>query len=747
MNNSWKTQQPLLLLHTSVLVCTLLGCSGEATPPRHTAEVTAEEAAFVGRAACAECHPDQTRSWRGSHHDLAMQEATPENVLGDFNAEPFEHFGERTEFVQRDDAFFVRTFVSEDSENTPREYRIAYTFGAEPLQQYLVETEGGRLQALSVCWDTRPAEEGGQRWFHLYDEAVPHDNPLHWTGFFQNWNYMCADCHSTGLDPGYNATENQFNTTWEEIDVSCEACHGPASQHAANADVPTLVDMKRPEGRWVFADDEPNAHLQASANLESVTNSAQTDACGRCHSRRTPVAEYEHGDNLHDAFRVNLLSPPLYYADGQILDEVYVYGSFLQSKMHGAGVTCTDCHDPHTGETLIEGNGLCTSCHRGTVYDVEEHHHHPVGTPGSACVDCHMPARTYMVVDPRRDHSFRVPRPDLSVQQGTPNACTGCHEDRGETQEERDAWAAEITESWGVQKPFHYGEALHAATTWQADAPALLQRVINDDTQPAIVRASALPFLAQSLDASTLLAVERALRDPSPLVRRGALEALDGTDPAVQVALAGPLIQDPVLTVRAEAARLLAWAVNVPEALNEIPLLHAALDDYRATLQQRADRPDTYLNQGNLEAQLGDAAAAEAAYRRALEMLPSLGSATVNLADLYRATGRDADAETVLRRGLELAPDDAALHHTLGLALVRLGRGGEALDALRRAWELDADAPRYAYVYGVALNDAGEREQGLRILEEAARRFPGNHELVSGLRSLSSTRDAVSNSK
>jgi tetratricopeptide (TPR) repeat protein len=730
------TQRTWLKKLGGVLLLLALGCAGERTLPSDL-KVAGDggPATFSGRAACARCHPDEARNWRGSHHDLAMQNATPENVLGDFDAEPFEHFDERTELEQRGNAFFVRT---PSSDGTPQEYRIAYTFGVTPLQQYLVHTDGGRLQALSVCWDTRPAEDGGQRWFHLYDEAVPHDDPLHWTGFFQNWNYMCASCHSTGLDRGYDAGTDRFNTTWKEMDVSCEACHGPGSRHVASEHVRTAVDLERPSGRWVFADGEANARLEGGPE-----KSNQTEVCARCHARRTPVARYEHGGDLHDAFHVSLLAPPLYHADGQILDEVYVYGSFLQSKMHGAGVTCSDCHDPHSGQTLLAGNALCTRCHRGTVYDVEEHHRHQIGTqlgtPGAACVDCHLAARTYMVVDPRRVHSFRVPRPDLSVRLGTPNACTDCH------QEKDDAWAASVTAEWGLRKPFHYGEAFHAAATWQANASSLLLRVAGDDGQPAIVRASALAALGRYLDTAALPALERALRDPDPLVRRGGLEALDGADPATQVRLAGPLVQDPVRTVRTEAARLLAWAANAPD-VTEVPLLFAALDDYRATLEWRADRPDTYSNLGALEVALGNAGAAEAAYRRALEMLPSFGGAAVNLADLYREAGRDADAEAVLRTALDHVSlggtrgDDAALHHALGLALVRLGRLDAALEALGRAWELDPGAPRYAYVYGVALNDAGEREQGLRVLADAARRFPGDHELVSGYRALAASR-------
>ncbi len=658
----------------------------------------------------------------GSHHDLAMQVATDDTVLADFNGS-FEHFGVRTTFSRRDGLFFVKT---DGPDGELREYPIAYTFGVEPLQQFLVDVGGGRLQALSICWDTRPAADGGQRWFHLYDEQVPHDSELHWTGPFQNWNYMCANCHSTGLQRGYDAAADRFDTTWQEIDVSCEACHGPGSRHveAARADgggEGLVTSIRRPAGRWVFADDAPIAHL------EGEPRTAQADACARCHARQTPIADYEHGGDLHDAFRISLLEEPLYFADGQILDEVYVYGSFLQSKMHAAGVTCTDCHDPHSGARYQNGNALCTQCHRGTIYDVEDHHHHPLGGPGAACTDCHMTSRTYMGVDVRGDHSFRVPRPDLSVKLGTPNACTSCHGDRD------DAWAAATVAGWGFEPTLHFGEALHAGRAWQPDAEALLTRIVDDPAQPAVVRASAVALLARFSSPASWPAVQGALADPDPMVRRGALTALGAQELEAQMHWGGPLLDDPVLSVRMEAAQLLAWAADDS---TQLPGLFAALEEYRDTLLWRADRPDSQLNLGNLEAHLGDAAAAERAYRRALEILPSFGAAAVNLADLYRATGREDEGAAVLKRTLEKSPEDGALHHALGLSLIRQQQPAEALAALQRAYELAPNEPRYAYVYGVALNDLGEPGEGLRILEDAVRRFPGNRELASGLLAL-----------
>ncbi len=735
-----KSTDALSIAAVLAAVC-LAGC--REAPPKTATHIDNAPATFVGRSTCTECHAAEADSWRGSHHDLAMQEPNAATVRGNFDDTVFEHSSTHqgkshtvtSHFTRRDDGFFVRT---EGVGGEPTNYRVAYTFGVEPLQQYLVETGApGALQALPIAWDTRPADAGGQRWLHVYEDPPAHDDPLHWTGPQQNWNHMCADCHSTGLVKGYDAQEQAFDTTWEEINVSCEACHGPGSQHVAAAragatDGSGLVTLLKRSGRWTFADGATTAHL---IDAEPQASSAQIDACGRCHARRAPIAPFEHGDDmhggdLHDAFSVTLLEDPLYYPDGQIRDEVYVYGSFLQSRMHTAGVACSDCHEPHSARLRLEGNALCTQCHAGNAYDVTEHHHHPVGGEGTACIDCHMPARDYMRVDPRRDHSFRVPRPDLSQQLATPNACTGCHVDQG------DDWAADAVASWGAEPGFHYGEALHAARTWQADAEALLLQVIEDPAQPAIVRASALTALVPYLSPASLPAVERALVDEHPLVRGGALAALEGAVPEAQRGLAEPLLADSVRTVRDRAARLLAWTAisGAPEAAAST--LPAALDEVRSSLAWRADRPDSYLHLGDLEVRSGDDTAAEAAYRQALARSPFLTAAAINLADVYRATGRDPQAETLLRQVLERSPDDAGLHQALGLTLIRLGRSDEALKELRQAYQLAPDEPRFAYIYGVATHDLKGPAAGLRILTEAQRKFPGERQLTAGVQAL-----------
>ncbi|MGH6629180.1 MAG: multiheme c-type cytochrome, partial [Burkholderiales bacterium] len=421
----------------------LRGSAPAASPPPLIA------ANHVGAKTCAECHAPQYDAWKVSHHALAMQEVAEQAVLGDFNNAEFHYAGVTSGFFRRDGKFMVRT---DGPDGKLADFEIKHTFGVTPLQQYLIEFPDGRLQALSIAWDARAREEGGQRWFHLYPkEHITHRDELHWTKLQQNWNFMCADCHSTNLKKNYDETTNSFKTTWSEINVACEACHGPASNHVAWAK--KEGDWKRYDapgrGFAVAYDERKGAAWAMDAQSGSAVRSRPRDTtkeietCARCHARRGQVSEdYGPGRAIGEGYRVSLLDDGLYWPDGQMRDEVYNHGSFLQSKMHAKGVTCSDCHDPHSHKLRAPGNAVCTQCHLPTQYDARSHHHHAAGSKGAECAACHMPTTTYMVVDPRHDHSFRVPRPDLSVGLGTPNACNQCHADK------KPQWAAAAVQKW-----------------------------------------------------------------------------------------------------------------------------------------------------------------------------------------------------------------------------------------------------------------------------------------------------------
>lgn len=693
------------VLATALLVL----ASGCARQPldSHVTDTSARDApaTFVGREACASCHQEEDRLWQGSHHDLAMQEVDETTVLGAFDGRSGAHLGDPATFFRRDDDFYVRT-TGGDGEM--RDFAIAYTFGAMPLQQYLVAFPDGRYQALAWAWDSRPAGDGGQRWFHLYDEAIAPGDALHWSGGYQNWNSMCGECHSTGFEKNFDFATRRFNTTFAEIDVACEACHGPGSRHADWADNPSLgideskglvVDLVDP-GRDSWALDPLSGKSRRVAPLPAFR---ELETCGRCHARRTPIVddrEPKDGRPLLDTHRLALLDEPLYHADGQIREEVYVVGSFMQSKMHGAGVTCSDCHEPHSLGLRAMGNDLCGRCHLATQYDTPAHHFHQDGGAGSSCVDCHMPSQVYMGVDSRRDHSLRVPRPDLSLELGTPNACNSCHGERSPR------WAADTVASWyGPERKPHYGEALAAGREGRPGAHQALIAAAADSAVPAIARGTALALLRRYPSADAALAIERALADDEPLVRLGAVIGAEAVVPEARRSLVSPLLADPLRAVRIEAARVLA---TVPLNLwtpSERNALALALAELEAAEQALAERPEAHLNRGWLAAVRGELDHAELAFRAALSLDPLFVPAYVNFAELERQRGRDAAGEPILRKALEVAPEDANVHHALGLLLVRQKRLGEALPVLARAVELAPREERFAEVYRAALDE------------------------------------------
>jgi tetratricopeptide (TPR) repeat protein len=666
-----------------------------------------------------------------------MQHARDGAVLGDFRDARFTEGRITSTFSRRGEKYVVRT---DAADGTLRDFEITYTFGVKPLQQYLVEMAGGRIQPLSIAWDSRPKASGGQRWFHLYPgEGIEHGDELHWTGRMQNWNFMCADCHSTDVRRGYDAQKDQFRTTWSEISVGCEACHGPASRHVAWAGRPRLLRAIAGQDDGLTVRLTERAGVRWSADPASGrpvrsaprTTDREVQLCAQCHARRAQIAEgfVAAGARFDDHYVPDLITPGLYHADGQQRDEVYTYGSFLQSRMYHAGVTCSDCHDPHTQAPRAPGNQLCAGCHAAERYDTPAHHFHPAAGEGARCVSCHMPATTYMGVDPRRDHSIRLPRPDQTVTLGVPNACNGCHTDRTAD------WAARQTRSWYGHDPSgfqRFAEAFHADERDAPDATAALARVSGDPAQPAIVRASALARLANRPGALALDAARAARGDPAPAVRRAALLVLERLPTSERVALAGPLLGDPSRAVRLQAAWVLAPASGELGA-GERGAFARAADEFIASARRNADRPEGRLALGSFLAQLGRGSEAAAEYRAAMRLAPALPAPYVNLADLARAAGREAEAERTLREGLAVLPNDADLHHALGLSLARSGRVTDAVTALQRAASLGPDRPELTYAYAVALHTAGRVREAIRTLEAARARHPTNADLLFAL--------------
>jgi predicted CXXCH cytochrome family protein len=714
-------------LRRALVAVVLLMCAGV------IAARAEEPARFVGSAACSGCHKAEMSLWTSSHHAKAMRPATPATVLGDFNTTSFSSNGVASTFHRSGAAYTVRT---EGPDGAFHDYDIVYTFGVYPLQQYLIAFPAGRFQALGIAWDSRAKDSGGQRWIDLYpDRKLPVGDPVHWTGRDQTWNYQCAACHSTNLQKNYDLGSNSYKTTWTDVNVSCEACHGPGSRHVPQAARPRmsaadgmgLTAWLKPAdaGRW-----EMNPETGIAHRTEKLV-SMEVETCSACHARRREIAkDWQPGTAFLDSYAPALLEPGLYHADGQIDGEVFEYGSFVQSRMYRAGVTCSNCHEPHGVALRAEGNGLCAQCHLPAKFDVAEHHRHQAGSTGAQCINCHMAPKTYMIVDERRDHSFRVPRPDLSMSIGSPNACTQCHSDRPAT------WAAQSVAGWfpnGRQTKPHFGTALHAGRTGGAGAERQLDALILDRDQPAIARASALPLLTRYASAASVPAIVAAAADADPLVRAAAARALSAAPPSAAVQAILPLLRDPVRAVRIEAARALSGTAAQAMSAEQRGVLAAAEDELVAAELVNDDRPETHLNLGLLNTRRARPAEADAAYHTALRLDPNFVPALLNLADLDRMRGMDAQGADLLRKAIALEPQNADVTHALGLLFVRQRNYADALPLLRRAAELAPDHVRYGYVYAIALNSTGAPEQARALLERIHREHPADADVLVAL--------------
>jgi Tfp pilus assembly protein PilF len=681
-----------------------------------------------------------------------MAEATEGTVLGDFDEATFEHFGIESRFYRKDTGFFVHT---QGPDGKMGDYEVTHTFGWFPLQQYLVPFPGGRLQCLPIAWDVQQKE-----WYHLYpDEPINPSDWLYWTNSAQTWNGMCAECHSTNLVKSYDFENDTYQTTWSEISVGCEACHGPASRHVEWAQLP---DMARP----------PTENYELVVTTSGLSPREQIDLCAPCHSRRSSLRDNPHRNiDFMDYAVPQLLGEGYYFADGQILEEVYVYGSFMQSKMYARGVRCSDCHDAHSIKRIRDANALCLQCHKAAIYDTKDHHFHKkkgeggepirsnkgeilfaVGT-GALCEQCHMPGRSYMGIDYRPDHSFRIPRPDLSESIGAPNACNRCHVDK------TNKWSSDYMRKWyGERQRPHYGTILSAGRNNQAEALDDLIQLAEDRLYPPIVRASALQLLSSYTGEVSNNAFKRALADEEALMRQTALRHLAEPNPRLHLALVAPLLYDRVKAVRIEAARSLTAVPSEQMPMELKGKFQLVLSEYQRTMKHAGDFAASRHNLGNMYANLGQLELAIENYRKAIEIDREFYPAKVNLAMVYNQTGKNKKSEQLLREvitdhpgfhevkyslALLLAeekryreaekylseaaagmPHRARVYYNLGLLQQQLGKDQEAEASLRRALKIEPDSMDFLYALADYYAKRGLYLQARIIVEQMMSKHP-----------------------
>ena len=681
-------------------------------------QAASRPAVFTGTESCKRCHRAVYDKWRGSHHDLAMDVATETSVLGDFNdvsfTDPYNTVVSR--FFRKGGNFYVET---EGPDGRMGEFQIAYTFGVYPLQQYLVPFPGGRLQCLNIAWDVEK-----KSWYRLppYDVKGP-DDWLHWTRGAQTWNAMCAECHSTHLTKGYDPGREDYHTSWSEIDVGCEACHGPGSEHIEWAGRPPLARKK-------------TDNYALAVRTGGVDSADQINLCAPCHSRRFQLGDNPHEQGeLLDVMVPQLLSSGLYYPDGQILEEVYIYGSFVQSKMYRHGVRCSDCHDVHSLKPHKAENDLCTQCHRAELYDTKSHHFHKKmhnGKPseGYLCVKCHMPGRTYMGIDHRLDHSLRIPRPDLSEKLGVPNSCSarGCHGDKPLS------WNVEHFTKWyGETRKPHYGSVIAAGRAGRPDAEPDLIRLAEDPLLPTIVRATALELLRSYPGPASQGTLAGALEENEALLRYTAIRSLEYFDADTRLKRIAPKLYDPVKAVRMEAAVMLSGLPPNKLRRDDREAFRKGLDEFRQAMLYNADFAPQRYNLGNLAASLGKDQKAVEQYQKAIAIDDQFYPAKVNLAMLYNRQGNNKEAERLLREVVAQHPGLYEIAYSLGLLLAEMKKYEDAEVFLAKAAAGMPNYGRVHYNHGQLLLILGQPQKAQVALETALPLEPQNQDFFVAL--------------
>ncbi|MCP4123547.1 MAG: tetratricopeptide repeat protein [Bacteroidetes bacterium] len=657
---------------------------------------------YIGAEACRSCHAEAYELWEGSHHDWAMKIATDETVFGNFNDHKITLDGVDYHFYQEGEAY--RIHVTEIN-GTIETYTIDHTFGVTPLQQYITSFDKGKKQVLRASWDT-----DSNRWYHQYPEQELHPNDwLHWSEGGQRWNTMCAECHSTNLKRNYFPDVDSFHTTWSSINVSCEGCHGPARQHVEWAE--KNKDKKHKGGNYYI--------------LNARDQQAQIDQCAPCHSRRSRLTtDYEHDGTFEDQFILQTVTPEFYHPDGQIEDEDYVIGSFLQSKMFLNGVKCNDCHDAHSMQLKKTGNDLCMSCHE-PEYNTAAHHFHQVDTESAECVSCHMTGAVYMGNDFRRDHSFRIPRPDQSIEYGTPNACTGCHSDKPDT------WAAENIVTWyGDKRPEHFSDALLLTTKGQltAEEQQKIRAFITDKKQSFLTRATAIDnytFAYSPVDFQTLLS---ASKDSAALVRYKALMKFMELPPEERFAIGLENLNDPSRMVRIAAAQLVVEVDADQMTTGQREIYNAAIIELETMLFSSADFPVGRLQLGDYYFRKNQLNKAIKQYVIALQMDSLLVPVYPNLATAYSRAGKNAASMETLDKLIHLEPGLARAYYLRALLFNELKNSPSAIKDFNKAMQLDPLDFRSRYNLSILYYQLNAYKKAEKAILEALQILPQSDE-------------------
>ncbi|WP_159578318.1 multiheme c-type cytochrome [Alteromonas sp. KUL106] len=687
---------------------------------------------------CVTCHKEQVIQWQQSDHARAMAYATDETVIANFDDDSISHFKQTARFFKNDTAFFAE--LTEAGNTTT--YRVAYVFGHYPLQQYLIETEKGKFQVFPFAWDTRDRSEGGQRWYPNYlSEDIGHKDRLHWKQPMQNWNGMCADCHSSGLKRKFDTETLTFNSHFDEINVSCASCHGDMAAHYTDEANKTRSDKtneiakitplsektslgpsstshalslgeQKAIGKWLLKEGDSIASWYEKENGKFVPAKRDNqfmETCFACHSLRSALSDgIDPKTPFLDQFSPSLLIPPLYFADGQIREEVYVYGSFLQSRMYEAGVNCIDCHNPHSMKLKMEGNGLCLQCHLASTFQGKKHTKHAESTDANQCVNCHMPTRTFMGVDERRDHSFSIPTPHISAKTGTPNACLSCHE-------KDNAWVSKILTSWHGRDSLlsREEESYILLMSGEIHGNEAILRIAYSTSLPVIKRATAIGLLHSTNQPITDRELHYFINHKEPLLRLGAAQAGKALSPQERIKSYASLLDDKFKAIRITAVNNLIGLGLNSESFKK------ALEELTLSNKVNQWRGEGNLNQSLVEYQLSNIEEAETLLKQGIKIDPYFEANYVNLAELYRAQNKLRLEEQILFEAVNQMPKSDLIHYSLGMFYIRKQDKPTAVTFFKQAATLGPDNPQNWYIYALALDSIGQTKAGLNVLKKA----------------------------
>ncbi|MDE3237286.1 MAG: tetratricopeptide repeat protein [Bacteroidota bacterium] len=679
----------LILFFTAAAVSLLEYCS----PKTKNETTTLAGNTYVGDQQCKSCHAQQYNDWLRSDHFKSIQTATDSSVLGNFNNASFDADGVHSTFFKKNGKYFINT-QGEDGKN--HDYQVLYTFGHFPLQQYLIAFPGGRMQATRASWDCKQ-----HKWFHQYaGTKIDSHDWLHWTGNAQNWNTMCAECHSTNLQKNYNIEKDSYDTHFSVLNVSCEACHGPGKKH---------ID-------YINGEDYKKGNKIAHSLLQlpkGVDQLSQINTCAPCHAVQSDIdANAISSDELLYNHIPVIPNTERFYADGQVKEEDYNYASFLQSKMFRRGIKCSNCHNPHSGKIYFTGNQTCLQCHAKT-FDSPQHHFHATNTEGALCINCHAPGKYYMGNDLRHDHSFRIPRPDLSVQYATPNACNNCHKDKSAQ------WAAAAVVKWyGPKRKYHFAEDLIPGSFGDEKSEPHLLRLMSDTAVPSIIKATAANYLGNIHSTTSLQTLLNCLKNPNAQVRYEALRSLASFSSLANKTAIADALNDKVRAVRIAAAQTL----NILGA-NDLPEQYTgAYQSAKAELERfllyQADYAHGNINLGDYYQRNNNFSEAERFYKRAIQKDSLANLARLNLSVTLNSEGKNKEALLVLETAVKTDNKNDQAWMNLGLLYAELKDIPKALAAFAKSDALHSQNTRLYYNYGLLLQQNGKTQQAINVLQK-----------------------------